>query len=500
MISQVKAGALMSYFSLAINIVIGLVYTPWMIRSIGQSDYGLYTLAISVINIFIFDFGLGTAVQRFVAKFMAEGNVKKANEFVALTLRLYLGISFIILCLLVAVYFFLPSIYKGLTPEEFDKFKVIFVVASIFSVISFPLLPADGILSGTEKFIQVKICDFVHKILLVLLMAACLLLGYGLYALVYISAGTALLTLILKIRCVYRFTPIRLSLGYWDKPLFRSVIGFTCWVFIMAICQRCVLSVAPSILGIYHNADVIALFSLALSVEGYFYLFANALNGLFLPKVSKIIANDNESEILHLMNRVGAIQIFISGLIFLGLISFGRQFVDLWLGRGYESIYICFIILIIPSFISLPQNIANTVMIAKNKVRYQAMASIAKAVVNVALAFPLCKFYGALGMCVAISIAYAVNVVINNILYVRLLGIDIGNFFKSTFLRFLLPLTVMTLLGFLIDFRFHSEGWVSFGAKIIVFSATYIVVTPLLAGKENRGNIVSAMLSIIKKK
>ena len=33
---QIKLGALMSYVAIAINIVSGLLYTPWMIHSIGS--------------------------------------------------------------------------------------------------------------------------------------------------------------------------------------------------------------------------------------------------------------------------------------------------------------------------------------------------------------------------------------------------------------------------------------------------------------------------------
>lgn len=497
-VGQVKAGAVLAYFTLAINIAIGLVYTPWMIKSIGQSDYGLYTLAISVINLFIFDFGLGTSVQRFIAKYSAEGDLKKANEFTSIILRLYLALSAIAFIIFLVVYIYLPEIYKGLTVDELHKFKIIFVVASIFSVISFPLLPADGILNGTEKFIQVKICDFIHKVLLVVLMSACLLMGYGLYALVFISAGTALFTLILKLVCVRKYTTIRITWGYWDNILFKSVIGFTSWIFITAICQRFVVSLAPSILGIYHNADVIALFSIALSIEGYFFLFANALNGLFLPKVSKLIASENESGIMKLMNTVGIIQIYITGLIFLGLICFGKPFLHLWLGDGYESVYICFIIMILPSFISLPQNIANTTMVAKNKVRFQAMASIVKAIINIVLAFPLCKYYGALGMCLAITIAYAVNVVINNILYVKILGLNIKLFFKTTFLRFILPLVVLLAIGFGLKYIFANPNWGTFMLEIFIFSAIYLTLVPYLLGGKNKETIFSSFSNIIK--
>ena len=47
--NQIRTGAIISYVALFLNIVIGLLYIPWMINTIGKADYGLYTLAMSVI-------------------------------------------------------------------------------------------------------------------------------------------------------------------------------------------------------------------------------------------------------------------------------------------------------------------------------------------------------------------------------------------------------------------------------------------------------------------
>ena len=64
---QIALGAIMSYISIGINIVTGLVFTPWMIHSIGKENYGLFTLALSVISLFVFDFGLSSAITRFLS-------------------------------------------------------------------------------------------------------------------------------------------------------------------------------------------------------------------------------------------------------------------------------------------------------------------------------------------------------------------------------------------------------------------------------------------------
>ena len=79
--TQIKAGAFLSYLSIGINMITGIIYTPWIIGQIGKSDYGLYTLALSLITLFLVDFGLSAAASRFLSKYVAEGNHQKANDF-----------------------------------------------------------------------------------------------------------------------------------------------------------------------------------------------------------------------------------------------------------------------------------------------------------------------------------------------------------------------------------------------------------------------------------
>ena len=98
---QLKIGAVISYISIALNILAGFIYTPWMINMIGKGDYGLYTLANSLITLFLVDFGLGSAVSRYIAKYRAEGRQDKINNFLGLVYKLYLIIDAVIFIALI---------------------------------------------------------------------------------------------------------------------------------------------------------------------------------------------------------------------------------------------------------------------------------------------------------------------------------------------------------------------------------------------------------------
>lgn len=495
--NQVRSGALMSYIAMAINIIIGIVYTPWMIKSIGKEDYGLYTLAMSVINMFIFDLGLGTAIQRYVAKFIAENKFQKITEFLSVTFRIYFFIDILFFLGMLVLYFFIPQIYQGLTPTEIAKFKIIFVVAAIFSVISFPFVPVDGILSANEKFIEIKICELLHKILIVLLMSVCLLLDFGLYALITVNAIAGLMSIAAKWYFLKKRTKTHLTLSFWDNELFKEILNFSIWVFIIAICQRLVLSIAPSILGMYNNSEAIAMFGLALSIEGYFFLFANALNGLFLPRVSQMIASNKNENLLPLMIKVGRIQIIIIGLVFIGLISFGKHFINVWVGSEFESIYFFYIIMILPSFIILPENIANTAMIANNYVKYGAFCSILKAVTNIILAFPLAKYYGVAGICMSVSISYGISLIASNIVYRKIVKLDVLKFFKQSFGVFIIPLFILLAIGLFINAIIPSTTWLFLLIKCTLFSLVYVSIIYITSNNEERSLILTPILKTI---
>ena len=60
--------------------VVGLLLTPFIIKSLGDSEYGLYTLVGSFIAYFsLMDLGLNNTVIRFVAKYRTQKD-KKGEE------------------------------------------------------------------------------------------------------------------------------------------------------------------------------------------------------------------------------------------------------------------------------------------------------------------------------------------------------------------------------------------------------------------------------------
>lgn len=470
---QIKLGAIMSYIAIGINIISGLLFTPWMIRSIGQQDYGLYTLAMSVIGLFVFDFGLSAAVTRFIAKYLAEGRQDKANDFLGLVYRLYFYIDILLLVVLIGIYFFLPTIYKELTPEELSKFRVIYVLASIYSVFSFPFIPQNGVLSAHEKFVQLKLCDVVHKVLIVGFMSIALVMGYGLYALVLINIFAGVFVIFLKIRIINKKTLQRVNIRYHNRNEFKEIVGYSGWVTVMTIAQRFIFNLAPSILGYFSGSTSIAILGIAMTIEGYTYTFANAINGMFLPRVTRILTTDS-NDLMPLMIKVGRIQIIVIGAIILGFCCLGSDFIQLWVGKDFSQSFLCALLIIIPSLIHLPQEIGTQAVYAMNKVRSLAIVFVVMALVNIILSLIFAKSMGALGICCSVFIAYMVRTLGMDFIFWKDMKIDVFYFFKNAFGPICIPMLLILGIGLLINYIIPlNVSWLYFFLKSVAFVIIY---------------------------
>ena len=474
--SQIKKGAVLSYIALFVNVLIGLLYTPWLISSIGKSDYGLYTLAMSIIGLLAFDFGLSHATTKFITQYLAEGRQDKVDNLLGLMYKLYLFLDGIIFLVFFVLYFFLPQIYTGLTSDELSRFSKVFIIASLFCVISFPFMPLSGTLSSYELFVPLKACDLFNRIFIVVTMSICLIMGYGLFALVLVNSLSGLITIVLKLIIVRRKTPVKLNIRFWDKQEFRTILMFVIWVTIIALAQRMIFNISPSILGIFSDSQQIAYLGIAITLESYVFMFANAINGLFLPRVSKLLYNNQSSEILDLMIKVGRVQLYIIGFICVWMVSFGRHFIDVWMGEGYSSVYPCALLIIIPSFLHLPQEIGHTYIVAANQVRKQSYVYVLMGLLNIAMSIPLSMKYGALGICISIFIAYTVRTAGLDILYYKVLHLDILTFFKKSFFKLTPLLCGILAIAIGINKVIPVQGWMGLIVKSVLYMAVFVAL------------------------
>lgn len=500
--TQIKLGAIISYFTIFFNIISGLLYTPWLINNIGKNDYGLFILATTFINFFIFDFGVGVAISRFACKYIAEGKENKINDMMGMIYKIYFCIDFLILIALLIGYFFIDTIYANLTITELEKFKVIYIISAIFSLISFPCMPFNGIIQAYEKFVFLKFTDLISKVLTIFMMIIMIMMGKGLYALVIVNTFIGVLILVVKFIYIKKNRLCKSNFKCKSKKMLRDIFSFSIWSSISGIASRLVFNIVPTILAMFSGSTEIAFFAISNTLEGYVYTFASALNGLFLPKVTRLIANEDNEEVLNLMIFVGKFQLAIVGLIIIGFISIGRDFMILWMGEDFLSAYYGTIIIILPSLVSLTQEIANTMISVVNEIKLLSLINIIMSALNVIILFITIPLFGAFGACIAIGlVAFIRDIILKNLLYSKRLGIDIKKFFRECHFKFIIPFLIVLLSSHILNNVFVEINIVNFLEKAFFITFIYTTIVYFISmNKNEKKYIKNFIFMIIKEK
>lgn len=472
--SQIKSGAIISYVAIFFSIAAGLLYTPWMVKQIGVSDYGLYTLTGAFLSYFLIDFGLAQSLARFIAKYRAEGNQEKINNLLGVTTRIYLLIDVLIFLVLCVLFFFLTDIFGQFTSVEHKKFEVVYLIAGFFSLLSFPLMPVNGIMIAYERFFVLKMTDLVQKMLVIVLMVVALLNGQGLFALIFVNGLVGFVIKLYNFFYIRRKEQIKINLKFFDKKLAKELFSFSAWIFVIGIAQRLILNIVPTILGALSGTKEIAIFSLALVLEGYTWTFAQALNGLFLPKVSRMVtASDDRTEVSNLMIQVGRLQFLVIGLLITGMVVLGKAFIVLWMGEEFLKSYYVALFLIVPGLITLTQEIASTLLFVVNEIKYRALFYSVAAIISVTIGILLAPTYGAVGSAVGVGTALLLcHVMAMNTVYAKVLKLDLKRFFYSVHLKMFLPFLVTGLVTYIIQLYRPVTDWLSF-----ILVGTFFVLT-----------------------
>lgn len=498
--SQLKLGAFISYAGIIISTVVSLLYTPWMKNQIGDANYGLYTLVGSLVAIFIMDFGLSTSVTRFISKYRAENNDLQINNVMGYVFKLYFIIDLIITAVLIVVYLSIDNIYVGLSFSERETLKKIFLIFATYSVLAFPFTPLSGVLNAYEKFVSLKLCELFQKLFTIFLTVLALLSNHGVVALVLMNAIAGITTIIIKIFIIGKGKLIKPNFSVRNRELLRELFGFSIWVTVLAFAQRLIFNIAPSVLGVTSNSVEIARFAPASQLEGYFFTFAYAINGLFMPMVARLDHNLDNSGIENIMIKVGKYQICVLGLLFTGICSVGTEFIGLWMGNEYRISGICTILLIAPSVFLYPQQIANTLLSLRNKIKYQALCALTIGILNVILSFILTPSLGALGSSISICIAFLVNFILLNIVYNKILHLNLSKFYKEVYLRFV-PTIILAIVVIIFTLSFISKsGWLWIFVKIFICIIIYSLFLLFICFNKDESKEVKSLIKKVLRK
>lgn len=433
--SQRKAGTLLSYLYIIVTNTISLFYTPYMLRMMGQSEYGLYGTASSFISyLSVLSFGIGGAYIRFNAKARATGDREEERRLNGMFLSVFAVLSLLVLIVgLVFIALAGQLVKETFTSQELFKLRVIMAILILNMMVSFICNVFMMALQAYEKFFFIRIVLLIAGVIQPIINVVALALGGRSVTITITSFVISLfsyLTMFLYARKVIRF---EVSFSGFRKDVLREIFVFSGYLFLNSITDQITFSTDNVILSSVQGTTAVAIYNVGASFKGYFQNFSSSISSVFAPQVNQLVANNHPMKDLdEIFIRIGRIQFYVVSLVLIGYCSIGQPFVRLWAGEEYiDSFYIGLILMIavtVPAF----QNVGLEIQKAKNMHKARSIAYFLVALVNIGITIPLSLRWSGIGAAFATMICmFAGTVVFMNIYYWKWVGLNIPQFWKS---------------------------------------------------------------------
>lgn len=479
-VNQLKAGVVLNYVVIFLNTIVGLLYTPYMLRMMGQSEYGLYSLVASVIAyLTVLDLGFGNAIVRYTAKFRAEKKTEEQYEMFGMFFLLYLVIGIVAFGIGLGLYFNVDTLFGDtMTAVELGRARIMMLLLVANLAFTFPMSIWGSIIQAYEDFIFQKSLNIIRIILNTAVMICLLHFGYKAVAMVVVQTIFNVLTLVVNFIYCRRKLNIHIYFRFkhFHWGFLKEVAIYSFWIFLNAIMDRVYWSTGQFVLGAMVGTAAVAVFAIAIQLEGMYMQFSTAISSVFLPKVTAMVAtNRSRKEISDLFIRTGRIQYIVLAYILSGFIIFGQQFLELWAGAGYSDAYIISLLFFIPLTVPLIQNLGITILQARNEMRFRSVLYIIIALVSLAMQIVLTRYFGGIGCAMGVSGALVVGqILIMNVYYRRRQDLDIMTFWKEISKMSIIPIVLIFSSMLVIRHFFALDSWGKLILGIAAFSLVYI--------------------------
>ena len=503
--NELKAGAALNYVSIFLNMIVGLIYTPYMLRMLGQSEYGLYSLAASIIAyLTVLDLGFGNAIVRYTAKFRAEGKLREQEEMFGMFLILYIGIGAIAMIAGSVLSLNVENLFsRSMTVTEVSRTRIMLWLMTFNLAFTFPMSIWGSIMTAYERFVFQRLVSIVRSVLNPVVMVLLLVVGYKAVAMVVVTTIFNILTLLINWWYCKNRLRIKIRLGKFNWAFLREVSIYSFWIFLNAIMDRIYWSTGQFVLGIYKGSVAIAIYAVAIQLQSMYMMFSTAISSVFLPKVTAMVAKDNdEKEISDLFVRTGRLQYIVMSFILSAFIVFGKSFIRLWAGDGYGDAYYICLMFFIPLTIPLIQNLGITILQARNQMKFRSLLYIVIALASLVLSILLAKPYGGYGCAFATSLALLLGqVIIMNIYYQREQHLDMMKFWREIVKMSIVPACFVSVgLSVTSSSYFANVSLSQFVGMGLLFSVCYIMVFWMFSMNSNEKDLFIKPLSVLKNK
>lgn len=477
--NQRRVGAVLSYVNIIAKNLVTFMYTPFLLRFVGQANYGLFQMTNSVMmGLSLLSMGFSSAYVRFYIRYKVKDKQEEIEKLNGMYLLIFLGISLISLAIGSLLLFNVDFLFgKSLTAHQLILTRYLMSVMVLDVAVTFISSVFDSNITVNQRFVFQQGRQLMQTFLVPLICVPLVFMGVGVLSIVITQLLVTVIFMFLNIK--YCLTKLSMKFKFSNLPfkLLEELGTFSFFIFLNQVVDLINNNAPNFILGMFRGASMVATFAIAIQVKNMFFMLSTSLSNVFVPRVNELVSSHKSSNVLtEVMIKLGRIQMSVLFFVLGGFVVIGKYFINLWAGSQNSEAYSLIIVMVLPSIIPLAQNIGIEIQRAMNKHIFRSITYTIFAIINIVItiigSIKLGLIGAALGYVISILCA---NGLLMNWYYEKKMGLNMFCYWKGV-LNTCVPFIVVTAFLGLVQIKFPIVSL----SKFIVFGSIYVILYMLI--------------------
>jgi O-antigen/teichoic acid export membrane protein len=392
--------------------VLGVVTTPYIVRTLGVDMYGLYVIVSAVLGYFAFlDLGLGAAVTKYVAEYHGVGDGPAVNRVLQAAFGAYLILGGAGALVIAAATTFLVDHVLTVNPADVSVAHVAFYIAALGFLVNLPAQTFSVVPAALQRFDVVVLRTILFGTASVVGTIGVLALGYGLREVLLVNLAITVAT---AVSFYFKTRTLLPETSFWPRlhrRELRMLTGFGFLKAVQRISTQVVFQLDRLVVGAFAPIAAVAYYAVPLSLSQRILKLAGNVGVAVFPAASALSGRNDTGRVEELYLRAMKLTLLIALPTSSMMFIYSHEIMRYWLNAEFEAkSSLVLMVLAAANLLYALTTVPAVTLDATGRIRVATLFGLFAAATNLVFVFVLVPTIGFQGAAWAILANSAVQV------------------------------------------------------------------------------------------
>lgn len=433
--------------------IVALLLPPFLVRELPKATYGAWALLLQLtLYVSYFDFGIQTAVARFVAH-TEELDDSKQRDGVVSTALAMLAVAAIVGCIFIGVLAWrLPEMFRQMPAGLHQPAQLALLLMGGSFALGLPASVVSALFTGMQRNEIPAIIAIANKFAMALLVVGAVLDRRGIAAMGVATAIANMATYCGAFTVWRKYAPqVRLRVSLISKTCLRKISSYSGSVMVWMLAMLMISGLDLIVVGIF-DYKATAYYAVAATLTNLIAQVQGAIFAAMLPASSALAARGDAPRLGELLVSSTRYGMLILLSMSLPLIVGGHYILHLWANDDYAAHSTSILqVLVVANVIRLAALPYSTLLLGTGQQGKVLISPLAEGITNLTASVAGAYYLGAIGVALGTLVGSIVSIglhVFYNMPRTAQISMDRRRFIKEGLLRPIacaLPVAVIPL-------------------------------------------------------